>query len=98
MSTSLTFLQVHKVQDIRSKRGKLSVEDFLYLIRKVLRLFTIFTNKLHFSVLEASLKKISLTSKFFMATIVVKACYFASSLYYHSTSVQHTFHIVCLGQ
>ncbi|XP_075664393.1 transcription initiation factor TFIID subunit 13-like [Castanea sativa] len=25
---------VHKVQDIRSKRGKLSVEDFLYLIRK----------------------------------------------------------------
>lgn len=32
---SLTFLQVHKAQDIGSKRGKLSVEDFLYLIRKV---------------------------------------------------------------
>lgn len=30
-----TFLQVHKAQDIGSKRGKLSVEDFLYLIRKV---------------------------------------------------------------
>ena len=35
MSTFLTFLQVHKAQDIGSKRGKLSVEDFLYLIRKV---------------------------------------------------------------
>ena len=35
MSTSLTFLQVHKAQDIGSKRGKISVEDFLYLIRKV---------------------------------------------------------------
>ncbi|MED6143781.1 Transcription initiation factor TFIID subunit 13 [Stylosanthes scabra] len=27
---------VHKAQDIGSQRGKLSVEDFLYLIRKVL--------------------------------------------------------------
>ncbi|XP_050265430.1 transcription initiation factor TFIID subunit 13-like isoform X2 [Quercus robur] len=26
---------VHKAQDIGSKRGKISVEDFLYLIRKV---------------------------------------------------------------
>jgi hypothetical protein len=29
-------LKVHKAQDIGSQRGKLSVEDFLYLIRKVL--------------------------------------------------------------
>lgn len=28
-------LQAHKVQEIGSKRGKLSVEDFLYLVRKV---------------------------------------------------------------
>ncbi|CAI0395928.1 unnamed protein product [Linum tenue] len=27
-------LQVHKAQDIGSKRGKISIEDFLYLIRK----------------------------------------------------------------
>lgn len=30
------FVKVHKAQDIGSQRGKLSVEDFLYLIRKVL--------------------------------------------------------------
>lgn len=29
-------VKVHKAQDIGSQRGKLSVEDFLYLIRKVL--------------------------------------------------------------
>ncbi|KAF8395003.1 hypothetical protein HHK36_018942 [Tetracentron sinense] len=28
------YLQVHKAQDIASKRGKLLTEDFLYLIRK----------------------------------------------------------------
>lgn len=31
-------LQVHKAQDVASKRGKLLTEDFLFLIRKV-RLF-----------------------------------------------------------
>lgn len=31
----VNFLQVYKAQDIGSKRGKLAVEDFLYLIRKV---------------------------------------------------------------
>ena len=30
-------LQVHKAQDIASKRGKLLTEDFLFLIRKVNR-------------------------------------------------------------
>jgi hypothetical protein len=30
------WVKVHKAQDIGSQRGKLSVEDFLYLIRKVL--------------------------------------------------------------
>lgn len=29
------FLQVHKAQDIASKRGKLLTEDFLFLLRKV---------------------------------------------------------------
>lgn len=28
-------MQVHKVQDTATKRGKLLTEDFLYLIRKV---------------------------------------------------------------
>lgn len=50
MSIYSMLLQVHKAQDIGSKRGKLSVEDFLYLIRKVSNLFTIFTNKLHFPI------------------------------------------------
>lgn len=31
----MKFLQVHKAQDIASKRGKLLTEDFLFLIRKV---------------------------------------------------------------
>ena len=57
MLISLTLLQVHKAQDIGSKRGKLSVEDFLYLIRKVPQLVTIFTNKFHFTDLKVTYQK-----------------------------------------
>lgn len=32
---SLAYQQVHKAQDIASRRGKLLTEDFLFLIRKV---------------------------------------------------------------
>jgi hypothetical protein len=32
---NVPFSQVHKAQNVASKRGKLLTEDFLYLIRKV---------------------------------------------------------------